>query len=100
MQKKYIFSFAFLQLALHEKIKLNQSKLFSAVEMDEERSCLCFENASNELVAISVLPSSVCVCVAAPSNYGDRQVARSQRDTIHCGAAVRAAICLCKPPRS
>lgn len=40
----------------------------------------------------------MCVCVAAPSNYGDRQVARSRRDTVHCGAAVRAAICLCKPP--
>lgn len=45
------------------------------------KKLLCFKNASKELVAISVLPSSVCVCVAAPCNYGDRQVARSRRDT-------------------
>lgn len=53
---------------------------------------LCFENASKELVAILVLPCSLSVCVAAPSYYGDRQVARSWRVTAHCSAAVRPAV--------
>lgn len=37
MQKKYLISFVFLQCALHQKKK--KKKLFSAVEMDKERSC-------------------------------------------------------------
>lgn len=95
--QKYLFSFAFLQYALHEKIKLNQSKLFSAVEMDEERSCFVLKLLQMSWLLSQSSPAP-CVCVAAPSNYGDRQVARSWRDTVHCGAAVRAAICLFKPP--
>lgn len=63
----------------------------------QRKKLLCFENASKELVAILVLPSSVSVCMAAPSYYGDRQVARSWRDTVHCSAAARPAICLCSP---
>lgn len=95
MQKKYLISFAFPQSALHKKV--SKQAIFCCGN-GWRKKLLCFENASKELVAILVLPSSVSVCMAAPSYYGDRQVARSWRGTVHCSAAARPAICLCNPP--
>lgn len=95
MRKKYLISFAVPQSALDKKI--SKQAIFCCGN-GQRKKLLCFENALKELVAILVLPSSVSVCVAAPSYYGDRQVAGSWRDTVHCSAAVRPAICLCSPP--
>lgn len=64
--------------------------------MDKERSCFVLKMLQKSWLLSQ--PSPLSVCMAAPSYYGDKQVGRGWRDTVHCGAAARPATCLCHPP--
>lgn len=82
-----------------KKGKLNQSKLFSAVEMDEERSCFVLKMLQRSWL---LSQSSPAPCVFVWQHHVTMETGRLQgageTHTVHCGAAVRAAICLCTPP--